>query len=201
MGHYSLALEKPPGNHVECAFMQGLEPAFQELRIRKIWPYIQWQGTFVDFGCDHEMTLLHRVKDFQKKVIGIDIVSQARSFDNVEIIQADLEKPLPLKANSADTITMLAVLEHLRHPERAVAEALRILRPGGVFLVTVPSARIRPVLPVLAKVGLVRAEMIEQHHHYFSPEKLHHLARAAGFSQIEVNSWELGCNLFLKAVK
>lgn len=181
--------------------MQGLEPLLQDFRIRKIWPHLKWQGVLVDFGCDFEMTLIKKIKNQMKRVIGIDIVSQPKKFDNVEIIPADLEKRLPLAANLADTVTMLAVLEHLPHPERAVKDAYRILKPGGVFLVTVPSQRVKAILPVLAKLKLVRSEMIEQHENYFSPEQLQRLARQAGFSQVEVEYWELGCNVFMRAVK
>lgn len=181
--------------------MQGLEPFLQELRIRKIWPHIKWQGTLVDFGCDFEMTLIQKVKRQMKQVIGIDIVSQPKSFENVRILPADLEKKTPLAAETADTVTMLAVLEHLPHPDRAVKEAYRVLKPGGVFLVTVPSGRIETILPILAKLKLVRAEMIDQHENYFSHDHLCRLATQAGFSQVQVESWELGCNTFMKAIK
>lgn len=181
--------------------MEGLEPVFQELRIRKIWPHIKWGGTLVDFGCDHEQTLLKRVSPKVEKAIGIDIVSQPQTYGNIEVVQADLQKKLPLQSNSADTITMLAVLEHLPEPEKAVAEAFRVLKPGGVFLVTVPSQRIESVLPVLAKVHLVRQEMVDQHENYFTHARLKQLMKAAGFSQVQVESWELGCNTFVKAVK
>lgn len=181
--------------------MEGLEPVFQELRIRKIWPHIKWGGTLVDFGCDYEQTLLKRVSPNVEKAIGIDIVSQPQAYDNIEVIQADLQKKLPLPANSADTITMLAVLEHLPQPEKAVAEAFRILKPGGVFLVTVPSERIERVLPVLAMMHMVRQEMVDQHENYFTHSSLEKIMKAAGFSQVSVESWELGCNTFAKAVK
>ncbi len=181
--------------------MQGFEPLFQQLRIQKIWPHIHWGGVLIDFGCDEELTLVQRVKQRMKQVIGIDIVSQPQKFDNVEILPADLEQKLPLKNNLADTITMLAVLEHLPHPERAVSEAFRILKPGGVFLVTVPSPLTEPILPWLAKLHLVRQEMVDQHENYFTHEALQHLAHTAGFKQIHVETWELGCNTFLKAIK
>lgn len=181
--------------------MQGLEPIFQDLRIRKVWPHIKWQGTLVDFGCDYEMTLINKVKHKFKQVIGIDIVSQPKRIGNVEIIPADLEKKLPLAANSAETVTMLAVLEHLPHPERAVAEAYRVLKPGGVFLVTVPSALAEKILPTLAKFKLVRQDMIDQHENYFTHDHLQKIARQAGFKNVEVEDWELGFNVFMKATK
>lgn len=181
--------------------MQGLEPLFQLLRIQKVWPHLKTGGVLVDFGCDYELTLINRAKSSMKKVIGIDIVSKPRRFENVEIIPADLEKRLPLTTNSAHTVTMLAVLEHLPHPERSVKEAYRILKPGGVFLVTVPSPRTERLLPLLAKFKVVRQEMIDQHENYFTHDHLRHLAKSAGFKKVEVSAWELGCNTFMKATK
>jgi GT2 family glycosyltransferase len=46
---------------------------------------------------------------------------------------------LPFPAASFDIVTFFDVLEHIRDDARAVAEALRVLRPGGFVLVTTPS--------------------------------------------------------------
>jgi SAM-dependent methyltransferase len=44
---------------------------------------------------------------------------------------------------SFDAVTMFDVLEHIPDHERAVAEALRVLRPGGYLLVSAPNERWR----------------------------------------------------------
>lgn len=45
---------------------------------------------------------------------------------------------LPLADDSMDTVIMLEVLEHLRNPREAMAEANRVLRSGGRLLLSVP---------------------------------------------------------------
>ena len=47
-------------------------------------------------------------------------------------------RALPLGDGCADTVLLLEVLEHVPEPERAVAEACRVLRPGGMLVVSVP---------------------------------------------------------------
>jgi SAM-dependent methyltransferase len=45
---------------------------------------------------------------------------------------------LPLTAGSVDVVILAEVLEHLGHPQRAGEEIARILKPGGVCLVSTP---------------------------------------------------------------
>ncbi len=45
---------------------------------------------------------------------------------------------LPLGDATVDTVVMLEVLEHLRHPQQALAEIARVLRPGGRLLMSMP---------------------------------------------------------------
>lgn len=45
---------------------------------------------------------------------------------------------LPFADASMDTVLLLEVLEHLRHPAQALSEIARVLRPGGILLLTLP---------------------------------------------------------------
>lgn len=45
---------------------------------------------------------------------------------------------LPVPDGVADAVTMLDIVEHVDHPETAIAEARRVLRDGGVLVVSVP---------------------------------------------------------------
>ena len=53
-------------------------------------------------------------------------------------IQADLNKPLPIKDDRFDSLVTANTLEHIKNDELAVCEALRILKPGGHFHFLVP---------------------------------------------------------------
>ncbi len=53
-------------------------------------------------------------------------------------IAADLNKPLPVNSEAADTVVSLSVLEHLSEPQVMLNEAYRILKPGGAIVLQVP---------------------------------------------------------------
>jgi len=55
-----------------------------------------------------------------------------------ENITADLNQPLPIDADVADTVVSLSVLEHLREPQLMLTEAHRILKGGGAIVLQVP---------------------------------------------------------------
>jgi len=59
------------------------------------------------------------------RIVRLDI----KKTENVDIV-ADAHN-LPLSDSSFDAIICKEVLEHLRHPHKAVDEMLRVLKPGG----------------------------------------------------------------------
>ncbi|SRR6266446_4981102 len=56
----------------------------------------------------------------------------------VEYLCMDISKSLGLIKREFDIITMCEILEHLDEPERVVAEAMSLLRKGGLFILTCP---------------------------------------------------------------
>ena len=54
-------------------------------------------------------------------------------FPNIDVKQGDMES-LPLPDCSADLVVMSQVLHHAASPEKALSEMLRILKPGGRYV-------------------------------------------------------------------
>src|SRR5574343_1254672 len=68
-------------------------------------------------------------------------------------LKHDLMEPLPFPAGFVDEVVMYQVLEHMPAYEagKLVAEISRVLRTGGIFVVSVPDVRATAELLVGAK--------------------------------------------------
>lgn len=67
-----------------------------------------------------------------------DITLDQVDLDTIDVVHDLEERPWPLEDASHGTIVASHVLEHLRNPEDAFAEAARVLVDGGTFEVQVP---------------------------------------------------------------
>src|SRR5258708_16697987 len=109
----------------------------------------------LELGCGTGATLAAlRAADRCKRTTGIELVeSAAREAEKRvdEVYVGDIEKmDLALSPSSVDAILCLDVLEHLVHPWEAVRRLCDVLRPGGVFVASIPNVRnIRVVAPLV----------------------------------------------------
>lgn len=93
-------------------------------------------GSVLDIGCGDrwvESKLNHRCH-----YLGLDYPGTvALGYQGKPDLFADGQR-LPLKDACMDAIVMLDVLEHIPQPAKAVAEATRVLKPGGTLIIQVP---------------------------------------------------------------
>jgi SAM-dependent methyltransferase len=95
----------------------------------------------VDLGCGTGFNL-RALAEQGLRVVGLDLriegLKQLRAHhEPCDVVQADATR-LPFAAGSFDTALLLDVAEHV-DDETLLAEVARILRPGGVAIVSVPA--------------------------------------------------------------
>lgn len=104
------------------------------------------------------------------EVVGLDVDAEALAEAEklgIQTLLADAEQPLPFPDESFDAVTAGELVEHVRDPRALVAEAWRVLRPGGRFVGSVPNFyRLRNRLAFLAGRPL---DHDPTHLHVFAP--------------------------------
>jgi SAM-dependent methyltransferase len=91
-------------------------------------------GRLLDIGCGKKpyAHLLPKVSHY----VGIDVPTTMHGLSNIDIIASGLA--LPFKDQSSDCILCTEVLEHTPDPMLSLHEMQRVVRKGGVLLLTVP---------------------------------------------------------------
>ncbi len=190
-----------------------LEPFLARKRYRlaqSLIPSDRRNGCIVDIGCGTSPLFLAS-SDFAEK-IGLDKsfnsgIVESFAGPNFRLIEHDIEQvgELPLDSNSSDVVTMLAVIEHVE-PHRLkflLAEIYRILKPGGVYILTTPAPWTDGLLRIMARMKLVSSVEIDEHKDAYDRASIFAMLVVAGFREENLRGgyFELGLNVWAAATK
>src|SRR3989338_3826082 len=96
----------------------------------------------LDIGCGTGETLTFLKTVFPKATLfGFDVLAEAVRFTiqrGHAAKKADALN-LPFKDNSFDAILLLDVIEHIKNDSAIIKEAKRVVKPGGVIVITAPA--------------------------------------------------------------
>ena len=135
-------------------------------------------GQGLDIGCgDGALTgLILKYLAHKPDMIGLDydpgevnIAERRGVYQSCICSSAD---DIPLEDNSQDFVFSNSVLEHLTNLEGTMAEVGRVLKPGGIFLATVPAPPFRSLLRAGRRTGEAREAYVNKmdsrlaHHNY-----------------------------------
>jgi SAM-dependent methyltransferase len=155
----------------------------------------------LDLGCGDGgragTTLLERGCEY----IGVDVSEKAIRLARDRGLDAriiDDGAPLPFDAGSFEAVLAIEVLEHLFLPHLAVAEAHRVLKPHGVFVLSVPNVAYWRRRLDLAAFGRwnpfgdtlsVEQPWRDPHIRFFNPASMRRLLAMAGFRGTHVSGY------------
>jgi len=178
------------------AVSDGRTYHFHERRKRVLELLPQRLGHVADLGCGPGVmveAVLARGGTFEGVDLSPEMIREATARfghrDGVSFRQGTIEA-LPLPHESYDHVICMAVIEYLQNPDRALAEIVRILRPGGQAVVTVPKrwhtdrvtvAATAPLRALARLVGLGTADRLPRL--CLQPDELDAAAVHAGLVQ------------------
>jgi ubiquinone/menaquinone biosynthesis C-methylase UbiE len=164
----------------EASAMSPGELRFRLRCIDKLGFAFRGDETLLDVGCGDggvATLLAERVGE----VVAVDVESSPgwHEAPGLAFVVADGEE-LPFEDASFDVVHSKDSLHHMTNPERALAEYLRVLRPGGTALI-VEANRYNPSFYL--QMTLVRR------HQHFTKKRFTDLVRAA-FPDVRFGSYE-----------
>jgi SAM-dependent methyltransferase len=186
-------------------FLEGFLARQRARMANRLIPQSHRGGRLLDIGCGAYPYFLFHTQ-FREKY-GVDqVVSEALAAECVGnktyLINFDIHRPeaLPFKSQFFDVVTMLAVFEHVepRRLPTLLGEIHRVLRPGGVFIVTTPAAWTDHLLRTMAKMRLVSPIEIDDHKDTYTHSKIagyldaSHFRREKskfGYFEFRMNLW------------
>ncbi|MBX9821869.1 MAG: class I SAM-dependent methyltransferase [Afipia birgiae] len=131
---YGLTSSKPSRRHLNRSHRQAA------YRMELLGPALKPGARVLDFGCGAGV-FLHHAKTAGYETVGIEpgmqFASFARDEFGLEVIN-DIWEKVELSGRF-DIITAVEVLEHLRHPVRAMRWLAEALSDNGTLYVTVPN--------------------------------------------------------------
>jgi SAM-dependent methyltransferase len=100
------------------------------------------KGVLLEVGCGGGLFSSELASEGWR-VISADLAPAAAAFARAQGVSAalafDAGRGWPLADGAVDVCIMLDVLEHVQHDTAGLAEARRVLKPGGVAIVSVPA--------------------------------------------------------------
>lgn len=201
------------GRSVEGArvrsFGQGYKPSLLDrlgvwLSSRQIRRHVRdWRGKRIaDFGCGYHAAFTRTLLDRVDSAILTDVSLSPALLEHPKVKPYVGQLPdilSGLSSGSVDVVLCISVLEHLWDPLGALTEFRRILAPGGVCLVNVPSWRGKLFLEYSAfRMGLSPAEEMNDHKCYYDVKDMWPLLVGAGFKPVGIKcfSHKFGLNTF-----
>jgi glycosyltransferase involved in cell wall biosynthesis len=156
------------------------------------WVAARPAGKVLDLGCSSGLVAAE-LRKHGHAVTGVDVEEADGVRDRVDaFVRADLDHGLPAELDGGfDVIVAADVLEHVREPDRVLADAHKRLAPGGSVVACVPNfghwyprARVASGTFAYERRGILDAG----HVRFFTRRSFERLARESGYEIARVRA-------------
>ncbi len=158
----------------------------------------------LDIGCGDD-TLGYFAKNKYKEVYGVDISKEALKIAEkrgIIVKKVNLnEEKLPFENEYFDAVTCLDVIEHVFEPRDLIKEINRVLKRGGILIISTPNIRYwRHILSLIVRGRFPRTSGDDEfwdgdHIHYFTYKDIELLLNRYKMDVV-VKSGVFGMNFF-----
>src|SRR6202142_4543709 len=188
-----------------------LEPTLARLRTQRannLIPADLRAGRILDIGCgSFPYFLAHTAFEEKFAVDQLPMPKETAVKNQIEFFTLNLneEPKLPFEDNYFNAVTLLAVVEHLNPDSMALLfkESRRVLKPGGMVILTTPAAWSDGLLKFMARINLVSAEEIHEHAFAYTLPLIGWHFGQAGFEmkKVKFGYFEFMLNMWATATK
>lgn len=145
------------------------------------------RGTLVEVGPGFgTFAALAQESGAFERVVAVEAnpdMAKSTADQGVEVIAKPIEAAAA-ELPGADVVCAFEVTEHLFDPQRFVRDCAKLLRPGGLLVLSMPNGRGFDI----ALLGPASLAIDPEHVNLFNPESLGLLAQACGFDVLEVTT-------------
>jgi ubiquinone/menaquinone biosynthesis C-methylase UbiE len=159
----------------------------------RVYPYqsIAW----LDIGPNNGHGLASLKPEKPNQVVAVDIkpeyLREAKK-NNPSVRFATMDgRQLGFPDNRFDAVSLFQVIEHVEDPSRMLAEAIRVLKPGGVLILSTPN-----------RVASGKRKMSPDHKQEYTTEEMHQMLERAGLEiDAEMGQAFFGSNFRSRLIK
>lgn len=167
-------------------------------------------GRILDIGCGMNPAFLQTTAFSEK--YGIDkagSLSCHTKFDEqlITFIHHDIESgdPFPFYDEFCDVVTMLAVIEHIspNNLSKVIAELYRVLKRGGLLIITTPSHWTGFILNGMSLLRLISRQEVKDHKELYASDDIMKALQLGGFApgNMQQGCFEFYMNTWIMAIK